>query len=166
VGRMKRDCGNNQTTGKAINFHFFRNLSSFLPAFLLLTVAVVQVVLVKTYALSPWKGGGFGMFATTDGGPFRQIRVFVEAPQRSEELLVAPYLEDSAARAQLFPSNARLANLARAIAEREERHGWPVTTVRLEVLRTEFSPGSLDVTNHRLRDFIFYVDKAPDKPGE
>jgi hypothetical protein len=163
---MKRDCGNNQTTGKAINLRFFRNLSSSLPAFLLLTVAVVQVVLVKTYALSPWKGGGFGMFATTDGGAFRQIRVFVEAPQRSEELSIAPYLEDSAARAQLFPSNTRLANLARAIADWEERHGWPVNTVRLEVFRTEFSPGSLDVSNHRLRVFTFYVDKASDKPGE
>ena len=39
---------------------------SWLPVALLLVVAGVQVALVKTEGLSPWKGGGFGMFSTTD----------------------------------------------------------------------------------------------------
>ena len=37
---------------------------SFAPA-LLVVVALVQVVLVETRGLSPWKGGGFGMFAVS-----------------------------------------------------------------------------------------------------
>jgi hypothetical protein len=37
-----------------------------LPVALLLAVAGVQVTLTRTSGLSPWKGGGFGMFSTTD----------------------------------------------------------------------------------------------------
>jgi hypothetical protein len=37
-----------------------------LPVSLLVVVAGAQVTLATTAGLSPWKGGGFGMFATTD----------------------------------------------------------------------------------------------------
>ena len=37
-----------------------------LPVAVLLAVAARQVVLTHTAGLSPWKGGGFGMFSTTD----------------------------------------------------------------------------------------------------
>jgi hypothetical protein len=134
-----------------------------LPAIFLIAVAFVQVVLSKTANLSPWKGGGFGMFATTDGTAFRFVRIFVEAPERSEELEIAPSQEDTAARAQLFPSNAMLTRLARAVVEREQRYSRPVNTVRLEVWRTEFSPGSLEATDRLLRTYKFYVDRSSDK---
>ena len=39
-----------------------------LPACLLLAVAANQVVLAFSEGLNPWKGGGFGMFATADRG--------------------------------------------------------------------------------------------------
>ena len=51
--------------------------------------------------LSPWKGGGFGMFASLDARPFRYVRIFVEAPGRSEELAVPPSLEELAASAEI-----------------------------------------------------------------
>jgi hypothetical protein len=134
-----------------------------LPAILLIVVAVVQVVLSKTANLSPWKGGGFGMFATTDGTAFRHIRIFVEAPERSEELGIAASQDDAAARAQLFPSNAMLTRLARAVVAREKRYERPVNTVRLEVWRTEFNHGSLDAKDRLLRTFTFHVDQTPDQ---
>ena len=34
----------------------------------------------------PWKSGGFGMFASTDGTAARYMRLFVHAPKRDEEL--------------------------------------------------------------------------------
>jgi hypothetical protein len=51
-----------------------------LPVALLVAVASVQVVLTRTAGLSPWKGGGFGMFSTTDDSGRRRVRVFVTAP--------------------------------------------------------------------------------------
>jgi hypothetical protein len=130
------------------------------PGIVLLAVAAMQIVLAKTADLSPWKGGGFGMFATTDGTAFRHIRIFVEAPGRSEELVLAPSQEFAAARAQLFPSDTLLTRLARAVANREQRYGRSVATVRLEVWRTEFTPVTLDPADHRLREFVWRVDSA------
>src|SRR5262245_2192837 len=63
------------------------------PAAPLLAVAVTQVVLARVADLSPWKGGGFGMFATNDGAAFRYVRLFVDAPGRSEETHVTESLE-------------------------------------------------------------------------
>jgi hypothetical protein len=100
------------------------------------------------------------MFATTDGTAFRHIRIFVEAPGRSEELALAPSQDFAAARARLFPSDALLTRLARAVANREQRYGRPVATVRLEVWRTEFTPVTLDPADHRLREFVWRVDQA------
>jgi hypothetical protein len=131
-----------------------------LPVIVLIVVALTQVLLSKTAGLSPWKGGGFGMFATTDGTAFRQVRVFVEAEGRAEELEIAPSQELSAARAQLFPSDRMLGGLARAVAGREQRYGRPVETVRIEVWRTEFDPVSLDATERPLRIFNWHVDEA------
>lgn len=131
-----------------------------LPAVLLIVVAIVQVVLAKTAALGPWKGGGFGMFATTDGSQFRHVRIFVEAPDRSEELEIAPSQEFAAARAQLFPSDSMMTTLARAVIAREQRYGRPVHAVRLEVWRTEFNPESLEATDRPLRTFTFYADHS------
>ncbi len=129
----------------------------------LIVVAIVQVVLAKTADLSPWKGGGFGMFATTDGTAFRHVRIFVEATERSEELEIAPSQEFAASRAQLFPSETMLRGLARAVVAREQRHGRPVRTVRLEVWRTDFSSGSLDATDRPLRSFTLNVGQTADK---
>ena len=111
-----------------------------LPTALLLSIAVVQVSLARTMRLSPWKGGGFGMFASVDGQAFRWVRVYVAAPDRSEELLVPPSLEDLAARVSTFPHEAALERFGRAVAAREHRHGRPVETVKIEIWRAEYSP--------------------------
>jgi hypothetical protein len=134
-----------------------------LPAVVLIVVAVAQVLLAKTSQLSPWKGGGFGMFATTDGMAFRHVRIFVEAEGRSEELEITPSQEFSAARAQLFPSDRMLIGLAQTVADRERRYHRPVETVRVEVWRTEFSPVSLGATDRPLRILNWRVDQTHDK---
>ncbi len=122
-----------------------------------MAVASVQVVLTRTSGLSPWKGGGFGMFATTDGLAFRHVRLTVDAPDRSEQLLVTPSLQESAARASLFPSHRRLTALGRAVAARERRRGQPVTTVRIDVARVDFSGDPLVATERTLRHFVYIV---------
>jgi hypothetical protein len=78
------------------------------PPLLLVAVAALQMSLALTAQLSPWKGGGFGMFASNDGLPFREVRVLISAPTRSEELTVPPSLLDAAARAATFPRTRTL----------------------------------------------------------
>jgi hypothetical protein len=127
------------------------------PAVALVAVALTQIALTRTAALSPWKGGGFGMFSTIDSTSFRQVRVFVTAPDRSAEVLIAPSLEDTAAQAALFPSRTRLEDLAKGVAARESRHGHPVDFVRIEVWSTQFAGDPLTGTLRRLRTFEFAV---------
>ncbi|ODA29169.1 hypothetical protein [Planctopirus hydrillae] len=54
-----------------------RWLSLVIPGLLLL-VAFTQLALVKQTRLSPWKGGGFGMFSTLDAPDARVIRLALE----------------------------------------------------------------------------------------
>ena len=124
---------------------------SWLPLALLSAVALTQVTLVRTSALSPWKGGGFGMFAATDGAAARRTRLVVERDGRSEEVESSPSLEVPELRARLFPSDRRLRAVAEALAAREARRGQPVTSVRVEVWRTTFGAESLAPVEERVR---------------
>ncbi len=134
-----------------------------LPAVILITIGLIQIVLTRTADLSPWKGGGFGMFATIDGTASRDIRVFMEG-ERSEELEISPSQQVRAARTKLFPSDFMFASLAKAVAIRERRYGRPVTTIRIEVWRGEFNE-HLDATDRQLRAFSWDVDET-DNTGQ
>ena len=131
-----------------------------LPVVLLLAVAAAQVTLARTAGLSPWKGGGFGMFSTTDDAGRRWVRVFVSAAERSEEIAISPSLEDAALRAAVLPNDAAIERLFRRVVERERRNGRPVDEVRIEAWRTEFSPGTLAAFSRRTRDVVHRVDAA------
>jgi hypothetical protein len=126
-----------------------------LPPLLLLAVAALQLGLVRQRALSPWKGGGFGMFSTLDARPFRYLRVTLTAPQRSEELSIPPSLEGAAAAAEVLPTDAQLGRLAARIVERERSRGRPVTEVRIEVWRDEFARGSLKPEARLMRAYAY-----------
>jgi len=45
-----------------------------LPAMILVMVALLQIYLTQTANLSPWKGGGFGMFGAIDAPAMRAIQ--------------------------------------------------------------------------------------------
>ncbi len=129
-----------------------------LPVALLLTVACVQVTLARTTGLSPWKGGGFGMFSTTDDAGRRRVRVFVRAPSRSEEIAISPSLEDAAVRAAVLPGRGQLSRLAQRVVARERRNGRPVDEVRIETWRIDYAPDTLAATSRLMRDFVYRVD--------
>lgn len=56
-----------------------------LPAAILVLVALLQLYLTHTTALSPWKGGGFGMFGAIDAPAMRVIQA--EALDQDGKLL-------------------------------------------------------------------------------
>ncbi len=55
---------------------------------LLVVVATVQLSLALTQELTPWKGGGFGMFATVDEPGTRVIEVSVRTGGETQEVVL------------------------------------------------------------------------------
>jgi hypothetical protein len=131
-----------------------------LPSALLVSIACTQIVLTRAADLSPWKGGGFGMFATIDGTSTRYVRVFVRAPERSEEVAIQPSFEDAAARAQLCPSTSLMTRLASVVAARERRYGRAVTEVTVQVWRTTFETPPLRATDRLIRELTVDVAES------
>jgi hypothetical protein len=129
--------------------------SAILPAIVLIAVAVVQIALTRTVYLSPWKGGGFGMFSTTDDAGKRHVRIVVEATDRSEEIEIAPSLADAADRAAVLPTDREMSRLARLVVARERRNGRPVETVRIQCFRVTYAPDTLAATTQLLRQFTY-----------
>lgn len=128
-----------------------------LPVIILGAVATVQVGLAKTADLSAWKGGGFGMFSTVDDAPHRAVRIVVEAPNRSEEVAIAPSIDRDAIKAMTLPSDGRLRRLAEAVAARERRYARLVTRVRITIWRHEVDIDTLRVTPVVLREYTYDV---------
>jgi hypothetical protein len=132
------------------------------PAVLLCLIAAAQMILAHTADLSPWKGGGFGMFASIDSVPSRWVRLYVHAADRSEEIALPASLEDEADRVAAWPHRRALVRLAHAVAARERRHGRSVERVRIEVWRADVSP-ALDVSERLVRDLTMDAPGPPDR---
>ena len=137
---------------------FFRRFVALLPTVVLTVLAINQIRLTQSDALTPWKGGGFGMFASNDSRGNRFVRMFVSAPDRNEELALPPSLEDLAIRAAALPSERRLALFAEGIAAREARYERPVSVVRVQVWRTTFAPDALRPEDLLVRELEWHVD--------
>lgn len=114
-----------------------------IPALVLVAVAGAQIYMARALHLTPWKGGGFGMFSTLDHVPHRSLRVFVEAPRRSEGIEIPPSIEDVATRAVLFPTEAWCLRVAEAVVAREQRYDRPVHRVRVEIVKEDIDRVSL-----------------------
>lgn len=131
-----------------------------IPALLLSIVAIAQVRLTRTELLTPWKGGGFGMFSTTDDGMSRAIAIRVSSPAGDREIEVPEPLAQDAARAALLPSRRRLGGLARDIAEGATARGTAVSAVRIAVWRMHYDRESLAVRPLVVRDLSFRPEPA------
>ncbi len=67
-------------------------LERWLVPFILVTVGLLQIYLAHTVDLSPWKGGGFGMFAAIDSPSMRVL--IVEGLSQDNRLLKLDILRD------------------------------------------------------------------------
>jgi hypothetical protein len=113
------------------------------PAFLLVVIAAHQLYLSAAAGLSPWSGGGFGMFSTTDAGSTRHLHAFVLRPGIEREVRVPEALQDRERRLLALPSDANLRALALELAELPAPDHGPATGVRIQVWRTRFDPNTL-----------------------
>jgi hypothetical protein len=105
-----------------------------LPSALLVALACTQIALCFAVQLSPWKGGGFGMFATNDHGGFRSVRVYALAADGERRIDVPPELQREEVRARELPSARALQRFARRMAPLAAG----AEALRVEVWRTEF----------------------------
>jgi hypothetical protein len=108
-----------------------------LPSALLLVLAGVQIALAAGFQLSPWKGGGFGMFASNDHGAFRTLRAFALRPGGEEPLEVPPELRRLELRTRELPTPAALRGFAAALAA----YAPDAPAIRAECWRTGFDAG-------------------------
>jgi hypothetical protein len=133
-----------------------------IPAILLSIVAAVQVRMTRTEALTPWKGGGFGMFSTTDDGVGRPMAIRISGPAGDREIGVPEPLAQEAYRGSLLPSRRRLSRLAREVAARTTSPEFQVTHVRIAVWRMSYDPRTLSARPAVVRDLTFDV-RGPER---
>ena len=124
-----------------------------IPGVLLAAVALAQIVLTQTADLSPWSGGGFGMFSTSDAGGARHLHAYMLRPGLRRELEPPVALEQEVARAVTLPSEARLAALAEKLAELSTPDEGPPTGLELQVWRHHFDPHTLAPSGRQVRRF-------------
>ena len=122
-----------------------------LPSLLLLLVAGNQFRLVSTTALSPWWGGGFGMFATTDGWATRHLHVFAIRPGVRCELAIPLSLRKKVERVLTLPSDAQLQALAHQFADVPTPDEGSLEAIELQVWATQFDPTTLAPSSTPLR---------------
>jgi hypothetical protein len=101
---------------------------TFVPTLVLLTVAALHAYNAKFHHLSPWKGGGFGMFSTSDLPAARFVRVFLD---KDTDHGVSPlpvqlpndleWINRLASRARTMPTPSNTLRLAGALAELDWR---------------------------------------------
>ncbi len=125
------------------NMRWWERWVRLVPAFVLVIVATHQLYLSASAGLSPWSGGGFGMFSTTDAGANRHLHAFVLRPGIEREVEVPEALKDRERRALTLPSDANLRALALELAKLPAPDHGAATAVRIQVWRTRFDPNTL-----------------------
>ena len=141
----------------------FARFLGWLPIFLLLIVAAYHFFLVRTQHLSPWLGGGFGMFASTDVGSSRKLIVTAISKNGVEHpVKLMGHLEELHQRARGLPSSSQLDVLAHEIwkeldKENTENKEFPLISLRIEVWKTNYYAKSLQPYPTRivLKEFDF-----------
>lgn len=114
-----------------------------LPAVLLIAVAVNQQRLARTEALSPWSGGGFGMFSTTDAPGSRHLHAFVQNEGIRREVLIPREMANSVRRATTLPTRPRLGALAAELALLESGGSIRWDEIELQVWAVDYDAALL-----------------------
>jgi hypothetical protein len=117
---------------------------SVLPVVALVVFAALQIALAKTRDLTPWKGGGFGMFSTVDHPGVRYVRVFLENADGSTLFVPpSPHSVQERKRAASYPVESTMRALAESVILRARARGEDVVAARLEYGKRTFDADAL-----------------------
>jgi hypothetical protein len=131
----------------------------YLPSALLIGVACVQLWLSHTAGLSPWAGGGFGMFSSTDTRGNRHLHAFALRPGIRRELGIPRSLETDLQHVLVFPTASALHALAAELAQVPTPDAGPLQAIELQVWATHFAPDSLQPSSELLRAVTVQMDE-------
>lgn len=134
----------------------------YVPSVLLCLVAANQQRLVSTTALSPWAGGGFGMFSTTDMRGNRHLHVFALRLGVRRELVIPSALNQHVQHALAFPSEAALRTLAAKLTNVPTPDAGPLLTIGIQVWATRFARDTLQPSSVLLQAFEIPIDTRAD----
>ncbi len=129
-----------------------------LPAALLTLVATNQLRLAATEGLSPWSGGGFGMFSSTDSPGQRHLHAFVQNAGIRREVALPADLAETVRRATTLPSRRRLSSLAAELAELESGGSVRWDEIDLQVWAIDHDPRTLVPRGRLVRIERFDLD--------
>ncbi len=93
-----------------------RYLAVVAPALLCL-ITGIQIYLVRTQGLSPWKGGGWGMFSTVEAPSARFLRIYLVTEQGEISVLAPESLRGQELEVQTLPNSRRLERFATTLAQ-------------------------------------------------
>jgi hypothetical protein len=110
---------------------------------LLALVAGVQIWLAHAHGLTPWCGGGFGMFSTIDGWGARHLHAWLRGDGWRREVEVPRELKALEEKALALPDPARLRALALALAARDDGRLGAPRSVEILVLARSFDGDEL-----------------------
>ena len=100
---------------------WLKELKHLLPFFcappLLIVVACLQLYLVHVHHLVPWKGGGFGMFASVDAPAARFWRCYLITADHDVPVRIPESLQPLAGEIRLMPMPEPMSYLASQLAQ-------------------------------------------------
>lgn len=117
-----------------------QTLVAWLPAMVLSTVALSQITCAKTSVLAPWKGGGFGMFATIDSISKRPLRVFAEVNGERRTVVLPRSTRRVYSGVRGYPSDRALGRVARELEPYVLEQEAEAAAISVEVWRSVFEP--------------------------
>ena len=128
-----------------------KELFSYLPILFFILIAGYHFYLVHNHHLSPWLGGGYGMFSTTDYGPSRFIKIFALKNNIIQEQIEIPeQLSQLSKQVRSLPDNKNIQKLAIEVENylAFNQHTFP--TIRIEIWVTHYDSETLKPTYQKL----------------
>ena len=132
----------------------WRSLAPWLAPSALVVIALHQIALAHLADLSPWKGGGYGMFSTTDHGGARFLRVYALGAAGERRIPLPPELVNRSYRVRDLPSARGMRRLAHEIAAAAPESVEEADALRLEVWRTVHDTRTLEPRRGVLREAV------------
>lgn len=129
---------------------------SYLPTIVLVIIAINQLLLANFFNLSPWLGGGYGMFSTTDVGRNRHIHIYANSPGIRKELICPQDLKDIVFRTKSFPTGRNLKRLARRISVIEDDS--TLQSIEIQVWKSQYKSKTLHPSGKMLKSAVLKLN--------
>ena len=124
----------------------------FFPVILLVLTAAIQLLLSFSMELSPWSGGGFGMFSTTDAGGSRHLHSYVITESVRREIILSPENEKAVESFLALPSQTSFKKLSEKLSSVETQDEGP-SYIEVQVWKKKFNPQTLEPSTHLIKTF-------------